>query len=139
MPKGNGARSVGTISAALDGDIDPRPVPTDTSTMSPDQTQSATPRSVITTSSEDVNPISVPSNTAIQLASNTASQLKKLTKDPLKRAPAKDEEMVSLTLKVPRRYRQHWVAEARRRGLTIADVIAEHLQHRFGLPEKPKT
>ena len=41
-------------------------------------------------------------------------------------------DIVSLTIKVPRNLRQHWVVEARSRGTTLSAVIVELLKKELG-------
>lgn len=43
--------------------------------------------------------------------------------------------MVNLSIKVPESFRRHWVAEAKRRGMTITAVVTEALSEEFGQPE----
>lgn len=43
---------------------------------------------------------------------------------------------VSLTIKVPLSYRQHWQIEAKRRNTSVTSLIVEALQEKLGLPEK---
>lgn len=43
---------------------------------------------------------------------------------------------VSLTIKVPLAYRQHWQIEAKRRNTSVTSLIVEALQEKLGLPEK---
>jgi hypothetical protein len=45
------------------------------------------------------------------------------------------EEMVNLCVKVPKRLRSHWAAEAKRHDVTMTDVMVEALKARFGMPE----
>ena len=48
-------------------------------------------------------------------------------------APAKMvEEMVNLSIRVPKRLRMHWVAEAKRHDTSITAVITEALNTKFG-------
>ena len=42
------------------------------------------------------------------------------------------EEMVNLSIRVPKRLRMHWVAEAKRHDTSITAVITEELNSRFG-------
>ena len=42
------------------------------------------------------------------------------------------EEMVNLSIRVPKRLRMHWVAEAKRHDTSITAVITEALNARFG-------
>jgi hypothetical protein len=43
---------------------------------------------------------------------------------------------VSLTIKVPRAYRQHWQIEAKRRNTTVTSLIVEALEEKLGLPNR---
>lgn len=43
---------------------------------------------------------------------------------------------VSLTIKVPLAYRQHWQIEAKRRNTSVTSLIVEALQEKLGLPDK---
>lgn len=45
-----------------------------------------------------------------------------------------EEKEVSLTIKVPRSWRQHWVAECKREGKTLKEVVTEMLAEKYGLP-----
>lgn len=60
----------------------------------------------------------------IQLAVNTASETE---------ITAKEKE-VSLTIKVPISWRQHWVAECKRSGKTLKEVVTEMLAEKYGKP-----
>lgn len=42
------------------------------------------------------------------------------------------EEMVNLSIRVPKRLRMHWVAEAKRHDTSITAIITEALNARFG-------
>ena len=42
------------------------------------------------------------------------------------------EDMVNLSIKVPRRLRQKWVAESRLRGTTLTAIITEYLKLELG-------
>ena len=44
------------------------------------------------------------------------------------------EKEVSLTIKVPISWRQHWVAECKREGKTLKEVVTEMLAEKYGLP-----
>ncbi len=44
-------------------------------------------------------------------------------------------DIVTLNIKIERKYRQHWMGQAKLQGLTIKDVIVSHLTEKFGLPE----
>ena len=46
------------------------------------------------------------------------------------------EEMVNLSIRVPKRLRMHWVAEAKRHDTSITAVITEALNTKFGSPGK---
>jgi hypothetical protein len=45
-----------------------------------------------------------------------------------------DEDLVNLCVKVPRPLRQHWAAEAKRKGITMTEVIVNALRIEFGEP-----
>ena len=45
---------------------------------------------------------------------------------------AVNTDIVSLTIKVPRNLRQHWVIEARSRGTTLSAVIVDYLKSELG-------
>ena len=45
---------------------------------------------------------------------------------------AVNTDIVSLTIKVPRNLRQHWVIEARSRGTTLSAVIVDYLKKELG-------
>ena len=47
----------------------------------------------------------------------------------------KDDPEVNLCVKVKRSLRQHWAAEAKRRGITMTSVIVEALSEKFGTPD----
>lgn len=47
-----------------------------------------------------------------------------------------DVPPVSLTIKVPRAYRQHWQIEAKRRNTTVTTLIVEALEEKLGLPNR---
>ena len=42
------------------------------------------------------------------------------------------EDMVNLSIKVPRRLRQKWVAESRLRGTTLTAIISDYLKAELG-------
>ncbi|WP_394793453.1 hypothetical protein [Armatimonas sp.] len=46
------------------------------------------------------------------------------------------EEMVNLSIRVPKRLRMHWVAEAKRHDTSITAIITEALNAKFGTPNK---
>lgn len=45
------------------------------------------------------------------------------------------EREVNLCVKVPESLRRHWAAEAKRRGITMTEVIVEGLTKKFGKPD----
>ena len=47
---------------------------------------------------------------------------------------ATPEQQVNLCIKVPVSLRRHWVAEAKREGMTLTAVISKALNDRFGTP-----
>ena len=44
------------------------------------------------------------------------------------------EDLVNLCIKVPKTLRQHWAAEAKRKGITMTEVIMSALRSEFGEP-----
>jgi hypothetical protein len=50
-----------------------------------------------------------------------------------------DERMVNLCAKVPESWRRHWAAEAKRKGITMTEVMIEALTQQFGLPDDQRT
>ena len=42
------------------------------------------------------------------------------------------EEMVNLSIKVPKKLRQKWVAESRLRGTTLTAIITDYLKKELG-------
>lgn len=45
---------------------------------------------------------------------------------------SESEDMVNLSIKVPRRLRQKWVAESRLRGTTLTAIISDYLKSELG-------
>ena len=72
-------------------------------------------------------------DTAKQEAREPALQLNANTENMTEAETVKEKE-VSLTIKVPRSWRQHWVAECKRSGKTLKEVVAEMLTEKYGLP-----
>jgi predicted HicB family RNase H-like nuclease len=50
--------------------------------------------------------------------------------------PEEKEEEVNLSVKVQKRLRRHWVAEAKRQDTTLTAAIIEALTARFGEPQE---
>lgn len=46
-----------------------------------------------------------------------------------------DDPIVSLTIKVPRSYRQHWQVESKRNGSSVTQDVIKALTELYGLPE----
>ena len=44
------------------------------------------------------------------------------------------EEMVNLSIRVPKRLRMHWVAEAKRHDTSITAAVTQALNAKFGSP-----
>jgi hypothetical protein len=68
---------------------------------------------------------SVSSNTALQQAVNT---------EHAGDTEVVKEKEVSLTIKVPKSWRQHWVAECKREGKTLKEVVVEMLSEKYSKP-----
>ena len=73
------------------------------------------------------------SNTAKQKVIKPAKQLNVNTENTTETEIAKEKE-VSLTIKVPISWRQHWVAECKREGKTLKEVVTEVLTEKYGKP-----
>ena len=71
----------------------------------------------------------------------TKEHKSQLAKEPEKQKDAQPESQgakqpeVNLCIKVPKLLRQHWSAEAKRRGTTLKAIISQALEERLGLPE----
>jgi len=70
-------------------------------------------------------------NTAKQKVVKPALQLDVNTKNTTE---SQKEKEVSLTIKVPISWRQHWVAECKREGKTLKEVVTEMLTEKYGKP-----
>jgi hypothetical protein len=84
-------------------------------------------------SEADNNNKSASSNTANCKAVKPALQLDVNTENTTETEIVEDKE-VSLTIKVPRSWRQHWVAECKREGKTLKEVVTEMLTEKYGKP-----
>jgi len=69
-----------------------------------------------------------------QLISEARKAESKKTRKP-EAGQVVESEDVNLSIKVPKSRRQHWAAEAKRRGTTLTAAITEALSARFGEPE----
>lgn len=69
------------------------------------------------------------------------NQTNHLAKEPEnQKADSKEQEVikdpeVNLCIKVPKSLRQHWAAEAKRKGTTLKAIISQALEEILGLPE----
>ena len=68
---------------------------------------------------------------AIKKDGNTERQIDDISSKEKPETP----DIVTLNIKIERKYRQHWMGQAKLQGLTIKEVIVSHLTDRFGLPE----
>ena len=84
-------------------------------------------------SEADNNNKSASSNTAKRLTVKPALQLDVNTENTTETEIVEDKE-VSLTIKVPILWRQHWVAECKRSGKTLKEVVTEMLTEKYGKP-----
>ncbi len=76
---------------------------------------------------------SAPSNTAKQQAVKQVLQ-EAVNTDNADEIELTKEKEVSLTIKVPISWRQHWVAECKREGKTLKEVVTEMLAEKYGKP-----
>jgi hypothetical protein len=63
---------------------------------------------------------------------NIASNAENLFAREPENQKAVSEDMVNLSIKVPRRLRQKWVAESRLRGTTLTAIISDYLKTELG-------
>ena len=61
----------------------------------------------------------------------TGKQQNSKTREPENQKTRK-EDLVNLSIKVPRRLRQKWVAESRLRGTTLTAIITDYLKTELG-------
>lgn len=59
----------------------------------------------------------------------------KKSKHPESGHKSGSDEEVNLSIKVAKSRRQHWAAEAKRRGTTLTAAVTEALSSKFGEPE----
>lgn len=65
---------------------------------------------------------------------NTGKPENQNTGKPESKKNVEIEESVNLSVKVPVSLRRHWVAEAKRQGISVTSVIIESLNKKFGQP-----
>jgi hypothetical protein len=70
----------------------------------------------------------------IQKARSQESQITGKPDNQKTGLPVEKEEEVNLSIKVPKRLRRHWVAEAKRRDTTLTAAIISSLKEKFGEP-----
>ena len=64
-------------------------------------------------------------------SSNSGDRENIITREPENQKTV-SEDMVNLSIKVPRRLRQKWVAESRLRGTTLTAIISDYLKAELG-------
>ena len=77
---------------------------------------------------KQANQESVDGNTEVQ------QSVKPEIQQTVKESIQVEEKEVSLTIKVPISWRQHWVAECKREGKTLKEVVTEMLTEKYGKP-----
>lgn len=77
---------------------------------------------------KQANQESVDGNTSVQ--QSILPEIQQTVKESIQ----VEEKEVSLTIKVPRTWRQHWVAECKREGKTLKEVVTEMLTEKYGKP-----
>lgn len=70
----------------------------------------------------------------IQKARSQESQNTEIPENQKTGKPEIKEEDVNLSIKVSKKRRQHWAAEAKRHGTTLTAVVVDALSSRFGEP-----
>ena len=73
----------------------------------------------------------LPSNGGNQQSMKTSNIESNKTRKPENQKTIQ-EDMVNLSIKVPRRLRQKWVAESRLRGTTLTAIISDYLKTELG-------
>ncbi len=71
----------------------------------------------------------------IQKARQTENKKNGLPENQIGAVSVEKDEEVNLSIKVSRRRRQHWAAEAKRQGTTLTAIVSEALSSRFGEPQ----
>lgn len=72
----------------------------------------------------------------IQKAREPENQVTRKPESQKAGLPAQKGEEVNLSIKVLKKRRQHWSAEAKRQGTTITAVVIEALGAKFGEPQE---
>ena len=86
-----------------------------------------------TSSESEISNEPVSSKTEKQQSVKPALQQTVNTGEQIEEETVKEKE-VSLTIKVPISWRQHWVAECKREGKTLKEVVTEMLTEKYGKP-----
>lgn len=71
----------------------------------------------------------------IQKARQTENNKDGLPENQINPISVEKDEEVNLSIKVSRRRRQHWAAEAKRQGTTLTAIVSDALSSRFGEPQ----
>ncbi len=79
--------------------------------------------------SKIVNSKNQPEN---QKAVNADEQTGNLENNKARKPENQKEDLVNLSIKVPRKLRQKWVAESRLRGTTLTAIITDYLKQELG-------
>jgi hypothetical protein len=73
-----------------------------------------------------------PRHEQVLLESNKSGKRQSMKTSNTENQKTREEELVNLSIKVPRRLRQKWVAESRLRGTTLTAIISDYLKTELG-------
>ena len=98
----------------------------------PENHQAIKPENQKTTKKQNNKTGNVESSNSGNQQNNIASNAENIkTREPENQKTV-SEDMVNLSIKVPRRLRQKWVAESRLRGTTLTAIISDYLKTELG-------
>ena len=69
---------------------------------------------------------------AVKIDSSKAGKVESDKTSNAENQKTRNEDMVNLSIKVPRKLRQKWVAESRLRGTTLTAIITDYLKSELG-------
>ncbi len=81
---------------------------------------------------ENQKTVKIENNETIEQQNSKASNVENIKTSEPESQNTIEEDMVNLSIKVPRRLRQKWVAESRLRGTTLTAIITDYLKTELG-------
>lgn len=97
-----------------------------------ESSKSGEPENIITSNVENIKTDELENQKAVNTKSNQTGNLQNSITGKPENQKTEAEDMVNLSIKVPRRLRQKWVAESRLRGTTLTAIISEYLKAELG-------